>query len=98
MSSPLRALPVVQNWDCHSCSWCCREYIVHVSDEERERIEKQGWDKEPGFEGVPVVVKKKGRWQLNQTAAQACVFLAENGLCRIHAKFGAAAKPLACRM
>jgi lysine-N-methylase len=35
---------------------------------------------------------------LNQAADGGCVFLNEKGLCRIHAKFGLDAKPLACRV
>jgi lysine-N-methylase len=38
------------------------------------------------------------RRRLAQRADGACVFLDERGLCRIHAKFGEAAKPLACRI
>ena len=38
------------------------------------------------------------RYRLGHQADGACVFLDENGLCRIHAKFGEQAKPLACRI
>src|SRR5262245_477011 len=98
MSLPVRALPVVQNWDCGGCTSCCREYIVHVTDEEKERIDKQAWDKEPGLAGIPLIVKEKRRWRLAHGDNKACVFLGEGGRCRIHEKFGAAAKPLACRI
>jgi lysine-N-methylase len=37
-------------------------------------------------------------WVLNKTADEACVFLDPQGLCRIHSKYGEAAKPLACRI
>ena len=70
MPLPVRSLPVVQNWDCHSCTMCCREYIVHVSDEEKARIEAQGWSKEPGFAGVSLFGREgwfgRGRWHLEQ--------------------------------
>ena len=98
MSLPVRALPVVQNWDCGGCTSCCREYVVHVTDEEKQRIEKQGWESEPGFAGVSMIVREKGRWRLSHGDAKACVFLGEGGRCRIHEKFGSAAKPLACRI
>lgn len=39
-----------------------------------------------------------GRYRLNQTSSGGCVFLDEKGGCRIHAKFGSEAKPLACRV
>src|SRR5262245_41880434 len=42
MGLPLLHLPVVQNWDCHVCGTCCKEYRVRITDEERKRIEAQG--------------------------------------------------------
>jgi lysine-N-methylase len=97
MSLPVRALPVIQNWDCHSCSNCCREYIVHVTAEERQRIEGQEWTKQPGFDGVSLFKWTKGGWALNQQGG-GCVFLDEHARCRIHGKFGPEGKPLACRV
>src|SRR5437016_2415053 len=100
MPLSVRALPVLQNWDCHGCTACCREYIVHVTDEERRRIEEQGWAKRPEFAGVPLFKRLggwRGRWALNQKGG-GCVFLDEGGRCRIHEEFGSAAKPLACRI
>ncbi|HEY2911041.1 MAG TPA: YkgJ family cysteine cluster protein [Gemmataceae bacterium] len=100
---PVRSLPVLQNWDCGSCSACCRTYHVPVSAEERKRIEGQGWEREPEFAGVPFFAHE-GNWlsgrsfRLNHRADGACVFLGPDNRCRIHAKFGAAAKPLACRI
>ena len=38
MSFPLRNLPLMQNWACHSCSDCCRIEAV-ITDEEKHRIE-----------------------------------------------------------
>ncbi|MFL5340273.1 MAG: YkgJ family cysteine cluster protein, partial [Gemmataceae bacterium] len=102
MPMPVRHLPVVQNWDCQGCTDCCREYNVHVTAEERQRIEGQGWEKRPEFAGVPLFVldgpRKKGQFRLNQREDGSCVFLGEGGRCRIHAEFGGAAKPLACRV
>ena len=40
----------------------------------------------------------RGEYRLNQNAEAACVFLGPGGRCRIHAKFGHDAKPLACRL
>lgn len=101
MPMSVRALPILQEWDCHSCTMCCRDYVVHVTAEETARIEGQGWEKEPEFAGVPFFKRDglfgRGRRSLNQKDG-ACVFLGEGGRCRIHAKFGAAAKPLACRI
>lgn len=100
---PVRALPVVQNWDCSGCAACCRSYSIPVTAEERKRIESQGWEKVPEFAGVPFFVQEGSRlagrsWNLNHREDGACVFLGSDNRCRIHAKFGSAAKPLACRV
>jgi lysine-N-methylase len=94
----VRSLTVLQNWDCHSCGDCCRSYAVPATAEERQRIEGQGWEKLPEFQGVSFFVKRGGEYYLNHRADGGCVFLGPDNLCRIHAKFGSAAKPLACRI
>lgn len=103
MTMPVRSLPLVQNWDCSGCGACCRMYIVPVTAEERRRIEGQGWESDPDFQGVPFFKQEGTRlagrtWRLNHRADGACVFLGADNLCRIHAKFGSAGKPLACRV
>lgn len=103
MSLPVRSLTVLQNWDCGGCTSCCRQYHVSVSPEEKKRIESQGWECEPDLKGVPFFVKSGGwfssSYRLNHRGADhACVFLGPNNRCRIHDKFGSAAKPLACRI
>jgi lysine-N-methylase len=101
MPMPVQSLPVIQNWDCHSCTTCCREYIVHVTAEEKARIESQKWHEEPGLGGLELFGRegwpRRGRWHLMHHKG-GCVFLGEGGRCRIHEKFGSAAKPLACRI
>jgi lysine-N-methylase len=102
MAFPLVHLPVLQNWDCHVCGTCCQEYQVAVTDEERQRILDQGWEKDPLFNGVSLF-KRGGpwwsrRWILNHRSDASCVFLDEKGRCRIHARFGYETKPLACRL
>lgn len=102
MPLPVRSLAVLQNWDCHACTDCCRQYRVQVTDEELARIDAQNWDADPALHGVKRFVWEggwfSGRYRLNQTEAGSCVFLDDAGRCRIHAKFGAEAKPLACRV
>src|SRR5262245_58480536 len=102
MSWPVQHLPVLQNWDCHACGECCREYQVTVTDAERARIESQGWQNDPRYAGVPLFVKggtwRKPVYRLNARTDNTCIFLNEDGRCRIHAKFGSEAKPLACRI
>jgi lysine-N-methylase len=102
MSLPVRHLPVIQNWDCHVCGSCCKEYVVTVSDEERRRIEAQDWKDDPVVGGLPLF-KKRGPWwarrySLNHRSDGSCVFLSEEGRCRIHEKFGYETKPLPCRL
>ncbi|MFO1095108.1 MAG: YkgJ family cysteine cluster protein [Planctomycetaceae bacterium] len=96
-------LPTLQNWSCHNCSGCCRQHGIFITDEEKQRIEQQRWTAADGIDpDLPVVIRVKGnkgrQWRLAHTGDGACVFLNEQGLCRIHAKFGEAAKPIACRI
>ena len=97
-------LPTLQNWSCHNCGGCCKQHAIEVTREEFERIVKQGWRGQPGFEvGQPIFVWSSGpvwnrRYRLANREDGACVFLDDKGLCRIHSKFGEAAKPLACRI
>ena len=102
MTLPIRHLPVLQNWDCHVCGNCCKEYPVTLSDEEKKRIEGQGWEKDPSFQDVPLF-KNVGpfyrpRYQLNRRPDGSCVFLGDDSRCRIHERFGAEAKPFPCRL
>ena len=102
MPLPVRSLPVLQNWDCHGCTDCCREFRVQVTDEEKSRIDNQNWDADPAMQGVKRFARDGGwfssQYRLNHQADGSCVFLDPKGGCRIHAKFGSEAKPLACRI
>ena len=95
-------LPVIQNWSCHNCGGCCRQHLIEVTDAERQLILAQNWTSNDGIE-LPVMKWHAGppwkkRYRLAHQSDGGCVFLDEKGLCRIHAKFGEAAKPLACRI
>jgi len=96
-----RALPILlpnipnQRWSCHSCGNCCRTLVGHLTADERTRIDQQNWTSELGV--APYVPLGRG-WALNKHPDGACVFLDEKNQCRIHARFGEAAKPLACRI
>jgi lysine-N-methylase len=103
MALTLGKLPVMQSWSCHQTGECCREHIVEISQDEKLRIERQGWERRPEYRStrlvVPMGLGPDGpRYRLAQRADGSCVFLDEGGLCRIHADFGEAAKPLACRV
>jgi lysine-N-methylase len=100
MAMPVRHLPVVQNWDCHACGNCCRDYDVPVTEAERQRIEAQGWKQDPQIGDLPLFVRQ-GRWSNSYRlfrSDQGCVFLTEDNRCRLHQRHGADAKPLACRL
>jgi lysine-N-methylase len=97
-------LPTIQNWSCHNCGGCCRQHAIAITEEERQRIIAQNWSASDGIPaGQPLFASAGGLpWRrthrLAHRADGACVFLDERGLCRIHARFGEAAKPLACRV
>jgi lysine-N-methylase len=102
MSIPVRHLPVVQNWDCHSCGNCCRELQVEVNEEERRRIEALGWDADADLRGLRPFVRRGPWWarrtELNRRPDGSCVFLGPGNRCRVQERGGAEAKPLACRL
>lgn len=99
MTMPVRSLPVAQNWDCNGCGACCRSYHVPVSAAERARIDAQGWEADPDLGAGPRYVPAgRGEFHLAHRPDGSCVFLGPDSRCRIHAKFGPAAKPLACRV
>lgn len=103
MPPPLE-LPVIQNWSCHNCGGCCRQHAIEITEEERQRIIGQQWSAADGIAvSQSLFVWSSGppwkkRYRLAHQSDGACVFLNEQGLCRIHAKFGEAAKPLPCRV
>jgi lysine-N-methylase len=102
MSLPVRHLSVLQNWDCQGCGNCCREYHISVSEEERRRILSQGWEKDPAIAGLPLFVHSGPPWsrrhRLNHHKNGACIFLSSENRCKIHERFGEAAKPFPCRL
>jgi lysine-N-methylase len=102
MSASLHPLPVVQNWDCHVCGNCCKEYHVVLSNDERRRIEGQGWQNDPALAGVTLFTRFgrwwKRRYELAMRGDGSCIFLSDQGRCRIHERFGHEAKPLPCRL
>src|SRR5262245_57864013 len=101
MSLPLATLPMAERWDCHQCGICCYGSIVRLSEQDREKLKQQGWDKHPDFRGRRIMVREgwfSSQYNLAQRDNGACVFLTSDGLCRIHKEFGFEAKPLFCQM
>ncbi|HVP12840.1 MAG TPA: YkgJ family cysteine cluster protein [Phycisphaerae bacterium] len=94
-------LPVIlpdikgQHFDCHSCTSCCRDLVVHITQSDREKIDRQNWAGK--IEGEPYV-RLGQSVVLNHKLGGGCVFLQENGRCRIHVEHGATEKPLACQL
>lgn len=84
-----------QRFDCHACTNCCRELVVHLTPSDREKIDRQAWAAKLG---APAYVRLGREHVLNHRPGGGCVFLRNDGKCRIHADFGAAEKPLACQL
>jgi lysine-N-methylase len=94
-SIPLNILPLpVQRYSCHGCGNCCRDFTVQLREEDLEKLRAQSWERLLG----DVTVEFRGRKFLAQRPDGACVFLLDDGKCRIHAEFGLEAKPLACQL
>lgn len=95
-------LPTIQNWSCHNCGGCCRQHQIEITADEESRLVGQQWDEAGSPLAGVALFQRKGVLRRRRFLAHrddgACVFLDERGLCRIHAKFGEAAKPLACRI
>jgi lysine-N-methylase len=90
---------VFQRFDCHSCTYCCRNLVVNVGEKDRQRIIAAGWEQRLAGQQLFVAYRFGGR-QLHHLARRpdgACIFLCEDNLCRIHAETGPATKPFACR-
>lgn len=72
--------------------------MIELSDEEKQRIEGQGWTAAEGVDPATMIVAEKGGFRLGHQKNGACVFLDAAGRCRIHSRFGEPAKPRACRL
>ena len=101
MKSQLRTLPILEQWDCHHCTACCRETVIQLNLDDLARLKQQKWDQHPLYRGIKIL---RGASWLSGAAVLAhqsdgsCVFLTESGRCRIHEVFGPDAKPLMCRL
>ena len=96
-----RRLPILvpnlpqQRFRCHGCTNCCRDIVVHLTSDDRRKIDEQGWADRLD---VPPYVRLGRGWVLSQTTDNRCIFLMPDGKCRIHAEFSASAKPLGCQL
>jgi lysine-N-methylase len=92
-------IPEFQNWSCHGCTDCCRGgLLIMLTPADKQRIEQQNWTPADGVDPAATIVAEGTGFRLGHQSDGACVFLDPSGRCRIHAKFGEEAKPLACRL
>lgn len=84
-----------QRYSCHGCGDCCRDFTIELRGDDFERVRTQGWEAELG---EPFWVDFAGRRWLRQREDGACIFLGQGGRCRIHARHGLEAKPVACQL
>ncbi len=102
MSIPLKVVTPTgfQQYDCTGCGDCCRgRFAIIISEADRARIAAQEWSREElGLGRQPLFAPQGDGFHLAHRKDGACVFLGDDNLCRIHARYGEAAKPLACRL
>jgi lysine-N-methylase len=93
---PLAILPLhQQRYSCHGCGNCCRDFTVQLRPADLAKLRAQDWEAKLG---MPVTAEFRGVTYLRQRDDGACVFLMDDGLCRIHKEYGFAEKPIACQM
>ncbi len=100
MSLPIVLLKNEERWDCHQCGFCCRGSLIPLSNKDFERLQSQQWQQQPEFRNQRLVTgfqAAESSYRLAHRADGSCIFLSEEGLCRIHSKFGLDAKPTVCR-
>ena len=86
------------HYSCTSCGRCCRDWHVYLSRIELERLKQLSWG---ATDGIPsdLSVEIGGTNYVAHRENGACIYLDEaTNLCKIHSKFGEAAKPLGCRV
>ncbi len=101
MATPIRNLPVMQNWSCHSCGDCCRRLEGVITDEEKHRIEALDLANDPDVAPKPwfvPVARGSKKWRLAHRPDGGCVFLTTANHCRLQERFGADVKPFVCRL
>src|ERR1700733_5888656 len=88
-----------ERFSCHSCTQCCRSWHVVLMSGEAERIKNLSWPADDPLRKINVLMEHGGKTYTAHNKETGCVFLnLSNGRGRIHEQFGAAAKPLGCRV
>lgn len=93
---PILVLPLPeQHYSCHGCGNCCRDFTVQLRAADLEKLRAQEWEAKLG---MSVTTEFRGTVYLKQREDGACIFLMDDGLCRIHREYGFAEKPIACQL
>lgn len=88
-----------QRFTCASCTQCCRDWHVQLTQEDAKRIGELPWPASDPLHGAAVIEQVKGDAVIKLQPDGACSFLnADNGRCRIHEQFGYESKPVGCRL
>jgi len=97
--------PDSAQFSCASCGDCCRSFDVPLAPGEAERLRGLDWsgrvERLVGLDPAVALPRASGpvRHRLPRLPDGACAFLdGGTNRCLIHERFGAAAKPLACRL
>ena len=99
-------IPAFLNYACERCGWCCRQAGIPISEAEQRRIAATPWAEVEPELAEQELWRLPGRGggsndaplQLGYTPGHGCVFLTDEGLCRIHSHVSESAKPLRCRV
>lgn len=99
MPLPIVILNKDEKWDCHQCGFCCRGSLIPLSDTDVARLKSQKWDEQPEYRNRRIMLANgtSATSRLAHRSDGSCIFLQDDGLCRIHAKFGKEAKPTVCQ-
>jgi len=94
---PLRTVPGAR-LVCTGCTHCCHLHVGPLTDADLTQLEALDWAAVGLRTPTPWLQRgEPGEAYLAQTPEGPCVFLDDDGLCRIHRHFGEEAKPSPCR-
>ncbi|MFC1708104.1 YkgJ family cysteine cluster protein [Planctomycetota bacterium] len=84
---------------CRRCTQCCRLFHVPVTEEDLRALQQLAWPQADPLATSAATKHFRGQRYLAQKPCGACIYLdEETRTCKIHVRFGASEKPLACRL
>ncbi len=96
--------PATVEYSCTSCGDCCQfPSPIYLSPDEAKSLQQLNWPADSTFSQTKTIIPTKnndGRSTFRlakQPGSDRCVYLNGENLCAVHAAFGEAAKPAACR-